>query len=203
MTNTNLIIRKANPDDVETIVPLIYSSGPKAWNFVFGEGKKTPYDFLNSSYRIRGNTVSYTNHYVAETNGKVVGSILSYTQPSFLVLTAGTALRILSVYKWNAPKVMARGLKTESIIQPPKSGCLYLGHIAVLETERNKGIAKQMIEFMISNNQKYKTISLDVSAENKPAIALYQKLGFVIKDTRHPLGWEGIIPSHHYMEKQI
>ncbi|TGK80211.1 GNAT family N-acetyltransferase [Leptospira montravelensis] len=203
MTNTNLIIRKANPDDVETIVPLIYSSGPKAWNFVFGEGKNTPYDFLNSSYRIRGNTVSYTNHYVAETNGKVVGSILSYTQPSFLVLTAGTALRILSVYKWNAPKVMARGLKTESIIQPPKSGCLYLGHIAVLETERNKGIAKQMIEFMISNNQKYKTISLDVSAENKPAIALYQKLGFVIKDTRHPLGWEGIIPSHHYMEKQI
>ncbi|MCG6143608.1 GNAT family N-acetyltransferase [Leptospira bandrabouensis] len=203
MTNTNLTIRKAIPNDVETIVPLIYASGPKAWTYVFREGNKTPFDFLNSSFIKRGNTVSYTNHYVAELSGKVVGSILSYTQPSFLVLTAGTALRILSVYKWNAPKVMARGLKTETIIQPPKSGCLYLGHIAVLETERNKGIAKQMIEFMITNNQKYKTISLDVSAENKPAISLYQKLGFEIKDTRHPLGWEGIIPSHHYMEKQI
>lgn len=203
MTNTNLTIRKAIPNDVETIVPLIYASGPKAWTYVFREGNKTPFDFLNSSFIKRGNTVSYTNHYVAELSGKVVGSILSYTQPSFLVLTAATALRILSVYKWNAPKVMARGLKTETIIQPPKSGCLYLGHIAVLETERNKGIAKQMIEFMITNNQKYKTISLDVSAENKPAISLYQKLGFEIKDTRHPLGWEGIIPSHHYMEKQI
>ncbi|MCG6151352.1 GNAT family N-acetyltransferase [Leptospira bandrabouensis] len=203
MTNTNLTIRKAIPNDVETIVPLIYASGPKAWTYVFREGNKTPFDFLNSSFIKRGNTVSYTNHYVAELNGKVVGSILSYTQPSFLVLTAGTALRILSVYKWNAPKVMARGLKTETIIQPPKSGCLYLGHIAVLETERNKGIAKQMIEFMITNHQKYNTISLDVSAENKPAISLYQKLGFEIKDTRHPLGWEGIIPSHHYMEKQI
>lgn len=203
MTNTNLTIRKAIPNDVETIVPLIYASGPKAWTYVFREGNKTPFDFLNSSFIKRGNTVSYTNHYVAELSGKVVGSILSYTQPSFLVLTAGTALRILSVYKWNAPKVMARGLKTETIIQPPKSGCLYLGHIAVLETERNKGIAKQMIEFMITNHQKYNTISLDVSAENKPAISLYQKLGFEIKDTRHPLGWEGIIPSHHYMEKQI
>ncbi|TGL25135.1 GNAT family N-acetyltransferase [Leptospira bourretii] len=203
MENPNLTIRMAKPTDVETIVPLIYSSGPKAWTFVFGEGKKTAFDFLNSSYIKRGNTVSYTNHYVAELNGKVVGSILSYTQPSFLALTAGTALRILSVYKWNAPKVMARGLKTETIIQPPKSGCLYLGHIAVSETERNKGIAKKLIEFMITNNQKYKTISLDVSAENKPAISLYQNLGFETRETRHPLGWEGTIPSHHYMEKQI
>ncbi|MCG6139121.1 GNAT family N-acetyltransferase [Leptospira mtsangambouensis] len=203
MENPNLTIRIAKPTDVETIVPLIYSSGPKAWTYVFGEGKQTPFDFLHSSYIKRGNTVSYTNHYVAELNGKVVGSILSYTQPSFLALTAGTALRILSLYKWNAPKVMARGLKTETIIQPPKSGCLYLGHIAVSETERNKGIAKKLIEFMITNNQKYKTISLDVSAENKPAISLYQNLGFETKETRHPLGWEGIIPSHHYMEKQI
>ncbi|TDY72854.1 acetyltransferase (GNAT) family protein [Leptospira meyeri] len=203
MENPNLIIRTAKPTDVETIVPLIYSSGPKAWTYVFGEGKKTPFDFLNSSYVKRGNTVSYTNHYVAELNGKVVGSILSYTQPSFLALTAVTAIRILSVYKWNALKVMAKGLKTETIIQPPKSGCLYLGHIAVSETERNKGIAKKLIEYMTTKNKKYKTISLDVSAENKPAISLYQNLGFEIKETRHPLGWEGIIPSHHYMEKQI
>ncbi|TGK50865.1 GNAT family N-acetyltransferase [Leptospira kanakyensis] len=203
MTDSKLIIRNATPNDVTSIVPLIYSSGPKAWTFVFSEGKKTAFDFLNSSYTQRGNTVSYTNHYVAEVGGKVVGSILSYTQPSFLALTAGTAIRILSLYKWHAPKVMARGLKTETIIQPPKSSCLYLGHIAVLETERNKGIAKQLIEYMIQINPKYKTISLDVSAENKPAISLYQKLGFQIKETRNPIGWEGIIPSHHYMEKQI
>ncbi|PJZ46361.1 GNAT family N-acetyltransferase [Leptospira brenneri] len=202
MTDSKLIIRNATPKDVDSIVPLIYSSGPKAWNFVFQEGKKTSFDFLNSSYIRRGNTVSYTNHYVAEIDGKVVGSILSYTQPSFLTLTVGTALRILSVYKWNAPKVMARGLKTETIIQPPKSGCLYLGHIAVSETERNKGIAKQLIEYMIGKYTKHKTISLDVSAENKPAISLYQKLGFEIKETRHPLGWEGTIPSHYYMEKK-
>lgn len=203
MTNSHLTIRNATPTDVDSIVPLIYSSGPKAWTFVFQEGKKTPFDFLNSSYIRRGNTVSYTNHYVAEIDGRVVGSILSYSQPSFLALTLGTALRILSVYLWRAPKVMARGLKTETIIQPPKSGCLYLGHIAVLESERNKGIAKELINYMLNKETKYKTVSLDVSAENKPAISLYQKLGFQIKETRHPLGWEGTIPSHHYMEKQI
>lgn len=203
MTNTHLTIRKAKPSDLDSIVPLIYSSGPKAWTFVFQEGKKTAFDFLNASYVRRGNTVSYTNHFVAEIDGRVVGSILSYSQPSFLALTLGTALRILSVYGFRAPKVMARGLKTETIIQPPKSGCLYLGHIAVLETERNKGIAKELINYMISKETKYKTASLDVSAENGPAIALYQKLGFQIKETRHPLSWEGTIPSHHYMEKQI
>ncbi|TGL44583.1 GNAT family N-acetyltransferase [Leptospira perdikensis] len=203
MTNTHLTIRNAKPSDVDSIVPLIHSSGPKAWTFVFQEEKKTAFDFLNSSYIRRGNTVSYTNHCVAEIDGRVVGSILSYSQPSFLALTMGTALRILSVYTWKAPKVMARGLKTETIIQPPKPGCLYLGHIAVLESERNKGIAGELIQYMLNKETKYKTASLDVSAENKPAISLYQKLGFQIKETRHPLGWEGIIPSHHYMEKQI
>lgn len=203
MTDTHLTIRKATPSDLDSIVPLIYSSGPKAWSFVFQEGKKTAIDFLNTSYVHRGNTVSYSNHFVAEIEGRVVGSILSYTQPSFLALTLGTAFRILSVYGIRAPKVMARGLKTETIIQPPKSGCLYLGHIAVLESERNKGIAKKLIEYIINKETKYKTVSLDVSAENQPAISLYQKLGFQIKVTRHPLGWEGIIPSHHYMEKQI
>ncbi|MCG6147622.1 GNAT family N-acetyltransferase [Leptospira levettii] len=196
-------IRNAKPEDIKHIVPLIHSSGPLAWNFVFQEGNLTAFDFLNSTYPKRGNTISYTNHYVAEKEGQVVGSILQYSQPSFLALTAGTALQILTLYKWKAPKVMARGLKTETVIQPPKSKCLYLGHIAVLESHRNQGIAKQLIEFMIQNHQAYKTIALDVSVENPSAIGLYQKLGFIIKETRHPKGWEGKIPSHHYMEKSI
>lgn len=197
------IIRKAKIEDTNQIIPLIYSSGPLAWNFVFQEGNKTPFDFLNRAYARKGNTISYTNHFVAEKNGSVVGSILAYTQPSFLALTVGTALQILSVYKWKAPNVMARGLKTETIIQPPKSKRLYLGHIAVSESHRNQGIAKQLIEHMIQYNSDYKTIALDVSTENPAAISLYQKLGFVIKETRHPNGWEGKIPSHHYMEKSI
>lgn len=199
----NVIIRKAMPEDSNDIVPLIHSSGPIAWNFVFQEGNRTAFDFLQSAYRKRGNTISYTNHFVAEKEGNVVGSILQYTQPSFLALTVGTAFQILLLYKWNAAKVMARGLKTETIIQPPKPNCLYLGHIAVLETHRNQGIAKQLIEFMIQRNPGYKTIALDVSIENPSAIALYQKLGFVIKETRDPIGWEGKIPSHHYMEREM
>ncbi|TGL24424.1 GNAT family N-acetyltransferase [Leptospira yanagawae] len=198
-----VIIRNAKIEDVSQIIPLIHSSGPVAWNFVFQEGNITPFDFLNRAYVRRRNTISYTNHFVAELDGAVVGSILSYTQPSFLALTAGTALQIISLYKWNAAKVMARGLKTETIIQPPKSKRLYLGHIAVSVSHRNQGIAKQLIEHMIQFNKEYKTIALDVSTENPNAIALYQKLGFVIQETRYPLGWEGKIPSHHYMEKTI
>ncbi|XDD46863.1 GNAT family N-acetyltransferase [Leptospira sp. WS39.C2] len=202
-SQTPVTIRSAKIEDLDQILPLIHSSGPIAWNFVFQEGNLTAFDFLRSSYGKRGNTISYTNHFVAEKDGKVVGSILQYTQPSFLFLTAGTAFRILSLYKWKATKVMARGLKTETVIQPPKPKCLYLGHIAVSESSRNQGIAKQLIEFMIQKNPKFKIISLDVSTENPSAIGLYQKLGFKIKETRSPNGWEGKIPSHYYMEKEI
>ncbi|WP_394854581.1 GNAT family N-acetyltransferase [Leptospira ellisii] len=193
-------IRPANPGDVAACVPLIHSSGPAAWDFVFTQGKKSPFDFLNTSFVKRGNTISYRNHFVAEIEGEVVGTVMSYRQPSFLLLNGGTALRIVSVYGISAPRVMARGLITEAMIKPPKSGRLYLGHIAVSEKRRGKGIGKELIRFMKDRFPRYSVLSLDVSQKNDPAIALYKGLGFGIVEERHFAGPEGVVPDHYYME---
>ncbi|MDF3821604.1 GNAT family N-acetyltransferase [Leptospira sp. 96542] len=200
MQNQTITIRQATPSDNVATIPLIHSSGPKAWDFVFTAGSKTSFEFLNYAFTKRGNTISYTNHWVACIEGRVVGSILVYTQPSFSALTVGTALQILSLFKLKSPKVIARGLLVESMIQPPKYSSLYLGHIAVLESERNKGIAKLMMRYVMDLFPKYKTVSLDVSAENPGAIKVYQSLGFQIKTTRSVPKLVGILPDHHYME---
>ncbi|BDA79874.1 hypothetical protein LPTSP3_g28040 [Leptospira kobayashii] len=200
VTNKDFSIRPALPKDVEGAVPLIYSSGPKAWSFVFQEGATSPFDFLQKSFVERGNTISYSNHFVATQGDSVVGSLIVYKQPVFLLLTVGTAIRILSIYGSKALRVITRGLKAEAMIQPPKSDCLYLGHIAVSESERKKGIAKEMMRYAISANPKSKKISLDVSVENEPAISLYKSLGFQVIATRNLPGASGIVPDHHYME---
>ncbi|MBM9579353.1 GNAT family N-acetyltransferase [Leptospira sp. 201903070] len=198
--NSSIIIRSAQPKDVDEIVPLIYSSGPAAWDYVFTQGSNTPFDFLSTSFIKRGNTISYKNHFVAELNGEVVGAILSYRQPSFLLLNGGTALRILAVYGFSAPKVIARGLVTEGMIRPPKTGRLYLGHIAVSEKHRGKGIGKELIRFMAKTFPEFKTLSLDVSQKNETAIQLYKGLGFRTVDARSFGGPTGKVPDHFYME---
>jgi ribosomal protein S18 acetylase RimI-like enzyme len=197
---SSLFVRKATPEDVHAIVPLIHSSGPKAWEYVFTEAGLQSIDFLKSAYLQRGNTISYTNHYVAVLENRVVGSILCYKQPKFIILTLGTFIRICISYGINFLKVTKRGLEVETMIQPPKWGRLYLAHIAVSPETRNRGIAKQMVRYVIKNETRSKTISLDVSIENEPAIKLYHNLGFVVKETRKLKNNALSIPNHHYME---
>jgi ribosomal protein S18 acetylase RimI-like enzyme len=197
---TTYQIRNAQATDVDAMVPLIHSSGPKAWDYVFDEGPIDSKHFLASAFTKHKNTISYSNHYVASIGDKVVGSILGYKQPSFLILTLGTFFRICSIYKFDFRKVVSRGLKVETMIQPPKFGCLYLAHIAVSENARKLGIAKAMIRHVINIEKSFDKISLDVSLENEPAIKLYESLGFKVIETRalktNPAG----IPDHHYME---
>ncbi|PJZ65779.1 GNAT family N-acetyltransferase [Leptospira wolffii] len=200
MKNLNLHIRPARPEDAEAAVPLIYSSGPASWDFVFNEGRITSKEFLTRSFRGTRNTISYKNHFVAEKDGEIVGTIVIYTSSRFLLWNAGTAGNIFRTYGWRAPKVAIRGLTMEGMIQPPKSGCLYLGHIAVPVSWRKKGIGEALIRFAVSTFPEFSKISLDVSQENPGAKSLYEKVGFKIVESRKFSGPKGKVPDHYYME---
>lgn len=200
MKNSPITIRPATPEDAAATVPLIYSSGPAAWDYVFNEGKISAQDFLIKSFQGTKNTFSYKNHYVAEKNGEIVGSIVIFRSENFFFQNAATAGNIFRVYGFKAPKVAIRGLSMEGMIQPPKSGRLYLGHIAVPEKERRQGIAEKLMRFAVSTYPVYDKISLDVSQENPNAQGLYKKLGFEIAEARNFSGPKGLVPNHYYME---
>ncbi|TGK00940.1 GNAT family N-acetyltransferase [Leptospira semungkisensis] len=198
--NLNITIRPAKQDDVQGAVPLIFSSGPDAWSYVFNEGKLTPYDFLVRSFQGTKNTISYKNHFVAEKNGEIVGTIVVYTSDRFFLLNAGTAGNIFRIYGLRAPRVAIRGLSMESMIQPPKSGRLYLGHIAVPVNQRKQGVGEALMRHAVAQFPDHSKISLDVSQVNPSAISLYNKLGFKIVESRNFPGPKGLVPDHHYME---
>lgn len=62
-----------------------------------------------------------------------------------------------------------------------------LDYIYVCETKRNVGIASKLMLYMIedSSNNNVKNITLEVNVNNKSAIALYKKHGFIIAATRN------------------
>lgn len=200
MSNEPITIRPARPEDAAAAVPLIYSSGPAAWDYVFNEGKISAQDFLIKSFQGTKNTFSYRNHYLAEKKGEVVGSIVIFRSENFFFQNAATAGNIFRIYGFKAPKVAVRGLSMEGMIQPPKSGRLYLGHIAVPQKERRQGIAEKLMRFAVSTYPDYDKISLDVSQENPNAQGLYKKLGFEIIEARNFSGPKGLVPNHYYME---
>lgn len=50
--------------------------------------------------------------------------------------------------------------------------------IATLDSHKNKGYAKALLRFLISQKQPNQTFSLEVKSKNIPAITLYQSFGF-------------------------
>ena len=50
--------------------------------------------------------------------------------------------------------------------------------IATLDSHKNKGYAKALLKFLISQKKSNQTFSLEVKSKNIPAITLYQSFGF-------------------------
>ena len=195
-------IRQAVPTDAPLAAPLIYSSGPAGFDYVFLRGKKEAVTFLRFSFARGKALFGYRNHAVAIHQGKVVGTIAYYTHEDMLRLNAFTAIDILRFYgPVTGTSVILQGLHLERFIRPPSRGRLYLGHIGVDPALRSKGIGKALIEHAITTHPKSAIYipALDVAFTNPRAQALYERLGFTVFDERAAPAPS--VPAHRYMEK--
>src|SRR5258708_17032167 len=69
-----LTFRAATPADVADAVPLIYSSGPSAFDYVFDIGNsRGAQEFLRFAYLRRGGEIGWWAHRVAEIGGPGAG----------------------------------------------------------------------------------------------------------------------------------
>src|SRR5229473_1757132 len=70
-----LTFRAATPADVADAVPLIYSSGPSAFDYVFDIGNSLgAQEFLRFAYLRRGGEFGWQAHRVAEIGGRVAAA---------------------------------------------------------------------------------------------------------------------------------
>ena len=201
--------RPASPGDAAAAVPLIYSSGPVAFDYVFatrdgGDAQA----FLKHCFVQGDGEFGWRNHWVGVAQGRVVAVGAGYGADTKWAFTLAAAKQIVSHYGWRrAFGVITRGLKVESLIRPPEGDMHYLAHLAVVPDLRGRGIGRALIDQLIglAREQGRRRVVLDVAVSNPLAEALYRRAGFkVMSERRSRLVHAHIrVPDHRRMERVL
>jgi len=198
--------RRCTAEDVTVAVPLIYSSGPAAFNYVFcTQHANEAQDFLRDAFIAGDSEFGYKQHYAMVLDGKVVGigGIKTAAQSLSFSFAAFKAIWRFYGFKrtWG---VVLRGLRTEAVICPPKSGVGMIYELGVAPEHRNKGLGRQLIAYLLDQikRQNLPIAALDVAVSNPKAQRLYERLGFIAKKQRSGklTSAFGEVVDHIYME---
>lgn len=205
---TGLSFRPAQPSDVATAVPLIHSSGPAAFDYVFAvAGSGDAQAFLRRAFVDGAGEFGWRNHVVGVIDGAVVAVGAGYGGDTRWPFTLAAARQIFSHYGVRrAVGVVMRGLRVESVIPPPAGAMHYLGHLGVCPSLQGQGVGSALIRHLLQPvaASAESAIVLDVATTNDKAQRLYQRLGFeVVGERRSRLAnAHGVVPDHRRMQWQ-
>lgn len=201
-----LRFRPAAPEDATAAVPLIYSSGPAAFDYVFaaGEGRDAP-SFLQHCFVDGAGEFGWRNHWVGIADERVIAVGAGYGADTKWTFMLAAARQILAHYGLRqGSAVIARGLRVESVIRPPEGDMLYLAHLAVVPELRGHGVGRALIDQLVgvAREAGRRRAALDVAASNPRAEALYRRAGFKVVSERrsHLANAQARVPDHRRME---
>ncbi|WP_299775977.1 N-acetyltransferase [uncultured Pseudoteredinibacter sp.] len=198
-------IEGAAPEDAAAMADLIYSSGPKAFDYVFGAkalgGKRmTAKDYLLHAAQRRNGQYSHRNHVLVRRNGTVLGSMFNYDNRGLSAMYLPTIMSVIGFFRWRIWGVAKRSNVIDQVIKPPADDLLVVAHLAVAPEAQGLGIGSKLIDYAagIAKEHGYAGLALDVSMENPAAQRLYERLGFEVCAER--LSPIDEVPGHRYME---
>lgn len=176
----NLALLPSKKEEVEQAVPLIYSSGPSSFEYVFKNDKVDAQDFLRYAFVRTGGEFSYQNHYSLYWEDKMVGIGSVFDAKVAGGFTVADALNIFRFYKFSSFGTVKSGLKVEQLILLPKKQEIAIAHLGIEPSMQGKGLGTKLIELLKekANKTANSIWVLDVSEENPRAKALYDRLGF-------------------------
>jgi ribosomal protein S18 acetylase RimI-like enzyme len=102
---------------------------------------------------------------------------------------------------------MVRGLRTETVIQPPRTEEYYLCHVGVREELRGQGIGARFMRHLLEglDADRHRGATLDVAVTNPRAQLLYERLGFVVDALRASKlqNRRGRVADHYRMSRPV
>jgi ribosomal protein S18 acetylase RimI-like enzyme len=180
--------RAAEAGDADQAVPLIYSSGPAAFDYVFSHDRPGhALAFLRFAFADGGGEFGFRNHVVALQDGGIVGAGAAWDGRVALRFTVAAAAQILRFYgPLRAWGVILRGLRVEAVIRPPKADEYYVAHLGVRDGLRSRGIGARLTRHLLAgaDPRRHRVAALDVAVTNPRAEALYARLGFTVDGLR-------------------
>lgn len=203
-----LLFRAAEVADADAAVPLILSSGPDSFHYVFSpHGGPGAAAFLRAAFVDGAGEFGYRNHTVAVADGRVAGIGKSYSGANTLAYTTAAARQIVRCYGRYAPGVMLRGLRTEAVVRPPARDEWTIVHLGVAPEFRSRGVGRALVEELLRQGRAagLKKAVLDVSVLNPRAQALYERLGFTVAAERPSTLRNAVsfVPDHRRMSRAL
>jgi len=205
----DLQFRPARPEDADAAVPLIRSSGPAAFDYVFTHATRvSAARYLHRAFQMGKGEFGYRNHIVGEIDGQVVAAGAAYSGKDIPRFTLTALWHIPAVYGLlDGTRVIVRGLKIEKLVKPPTGTLHYVAHLGVDPEFRSRGIGIQLVERLLAMGREKgrTTAALDVSVENPRAQALYERIGFHVTQelTSTLTNPTATVPDHRRMEITI
>jgi ribosomal protein S18 acetylase RimI-like enzyme len=204
----SLLFRPASLEDAAAAVPLIHSSGPAAFDYVFAlTGVGDAQAFLRHAFTDGEGEFGWRNHVVGTLGGAVVAVGAGYLGATKWSFTLAAARQIIGHYGWRrAAGVIARGLRVEAVIPPAAGDMYYLGHLGVAPAMRGKGMGSALVRYLLDARPADAAgpVVLDVATSNPEAQRLYERLGFEAVGERHSTlaNANGRVPDHRRMQRR-
>ena len=200
--------RPCRADDVELAVPLIYSSGPEAFRYVFSQHRREQaLDFLRMAFQSGRGEFGYHRHIAVMRHQHLIGTGALLQHRQRLQDFSAVVTQMISFYRLNCWRVMWRGIIAEKVIQPPKKHVGFIANLGIAPECRGQGIGTLLIAHLLqlSREAGYCVAGLVVAATNPQAQKLYEALGFVVKQQRHSSARAafGELCDHDYMENKL
>lgn len=165
-----MIIRKAQKEDAPQIAKLmILAMTEIVYQFIGREDYEEGVLFLTKLIEQEGNQYSYTNSFVAQENGNVIGQISLYPGEQLASLRQPVLDLIKTEYNLDYfPE------------DETEAGEIYLDTIAVDPNIQGRGIGKQLIQHIIEEyvTKNQQIVGLLVDKDNPNAKRLYERIGF-------------------------
>lgn len=188
-SGTEVLFRPCRPEDVDEAVPLIHSSGPEAFDYVFCARRQgQAMDFLRAAFVEGRSEFGYQQNTALVRGGRVVGigAVREASQNLSFMLAATRAI-FRDYGPWGGCVTIARGLRCERVIQPPQKGVGLIYGVAIAPDLRGQGLGRQLMSRLIERVRHLNVPAavLDVRVSNHRAKGLYRSLGFEEAGFRH------------------
>jgi ribosomal protein S18 acetylase RimI-like enzyme len=200
--------RPSHAKDAAASAPLVRSSGPESFDYVFTTPRTSALAFLRHALALGEGEFGFGTHVVGERDGRIVACGAGWRGGPGWRFWLTTARPVIAYMGLRAtPGAYRHGMQAESVMPSPKRDEYYIGHLGVDPELQGQGIGEAMVAYLLTPDRVAgcRVAVLDVSIENPRAQALYERLGFRVTATR-PSAFvhaHGRIPTHRRMAKAL
>jgi ribosomal protein S18 acetylase RimI-like enzyme len=180
--------RPARPEDAELALPLLYSSSPVAYEYLFGPPAENTRAFLRDAFERDAGFLGHGVHTVAVVAGRVVGVGAFYSGADLSGLMPGAFARIFSHYGLGAVRVVTRLARLSRVTRAPERDTHFVTNLGVAPDLRGRGIGAAILRHEMGAARRLgrRRLGLDVAVDNPNAERLYTRLGFAVTKERQP-----------------